>query len=261
MWRHLYHVDYAIHKGFLVILSSDFKGIRHFFIPLGLNNNGLREVVDDMIAWSFERKEDFRMISLTDKMLLELGFLGPDFIISPPEVWDYVYNADDLIYLKGKKFHAKRNHINKFNNLYKYEYKDLEQKHIPACLELLDAWAAENGFTNSVAIDDLANREALVNFKQIKMTGGCLFVDGNLAAYSLGQPVNKETYAIHTEKALYRYEGVYSKINQLFAERNCKGYKYINREDDMGLEGLRKSKMSYYPVLLLNKHTGVLPYA
>jgi hypothetical protein len=213
-----------------------------------------------MIIWSFERGQDFRMISLTDKMLEELRFLGPDFIISPPEVWDYVYNTDDLIYLNGKRFHAKRNHINKFNSLYNYKYQNLEQAHIPACLELLAAWQTECGFTDSLAIDDRANREALANFEQIKMTGGCLFVDGKLSAFSLGQPINDEIYAIHAEKALYRYEGVYSKINQLFAERNCLGYKYINREDDMGLEGLRKAKMSYNPVFLLNKRVGVFPY-
>lgn len=259
MWRHTYKVDYAIHKDFLVILSSTFDGERCFFMPLGAGDP--TAVIADMIAWSRERGQDFRMLGLTPEMLAELG-LGPDFAVEPAEVWDYIYNSEDLITLKGKKFHGKRNHINKFDSLYNYEYTALEpgSGHIPLCLELLDAWDADNAADPTIIAEDRAVREALGHFTELDLSGGCLFIDGRLCAFTMGQPLNRDIFVIHVEKALYEYEGIYAKINQLFAAHNCKDYPYINREEDMGVEGLRKSKMSYNPVRLLTKQAGILAY-
>ena len=258
MWRHTYFVDYAIHKGFLVILTSDFQGSRHFFMPLGSGDP--EAVIKDMIAWSFGQKQHFRMIGVTERIVDELAFLGSDFTVSSAEVWDYIYSSEDLITLKGKKFHGKRNHINKFDSLYNYEYIVLETQHVPLCLALLDRWNAENESNPSIIAENIAVREAINNFTELGLTGGCLFIEGKLGAFALGQPLNDVMYAIHVEKALHDYEGIYSKINQCFSERNCIGYKYINREEDMGIEGLRKSKMSYNPVILLKKSVGVLHY-
>ena len=260
IWRHTYKVEYSLHRNFLIILSSDFDGLRHFFMPLSLADSDPKEIIDDMIAWSFEKDEDFRMIGLTDSMLDELSFLGPNFIVEKSEIWDYIYNAEDLIHLKGKKFHAKRNHINKFNSLYNYQYSDLQKEHIPLCLDLLKAWNLDNGNNALMTADERAVIEALNNFEELGMSGGCLFIDGKLGAFTMGQPINSEIYAIHIEKALPEYEGIYSKINQAFAERHCSGYKYINREEDLGIEGLRKSKMSYNPSFLLHKRVGTLSY-
>lgn len=252
-------VDYAIHKGFLVILTSDLMGRRHFFMPLGEGN--IEEVVKDMIAWSYDHKQDFKMIGVTEQIIEELSFLGPDFTVSTATVsWDYIYNTEDLITLKGKKFHGKRNHINKFDSMYDYEYVPLEPEHLPLCQGLLDAWSSKDESSLSLVAEKFAVREALDNFVQIGLTGGCLFIDGKLGAFTLGQPLNALVYVIHVEKALYGYEGIYSKINQCFAAHNCAEYKYINREEDMGIEGLRKSKMSYNPIRLLKKSVGILPY-
>ena len=264
MWRHTYLADYAIYKDFLVILTSDFYGRRHFFMPLDIGDTSgtgdLASVVRDLVAWSHEQRQDFRMLGVTEQMTEVLAFLGADFTVSPAEVWDYIYNAEDLIKLKGKKFHGKRNHINKFDSLYDYEFTALEPAHVPLCLELLDVWVSENDPSPSIAAEDLAIREALDHFTQMGLMGGCLFIDGKLGGFTLGQPLNDEMFVIHVEKALYGYEGIYSKINQCFAARNCAEYKYINREEDMGIEGLRKSKMSYNPVRLLKKSVGILPY-
>jgi len=258
MWRNSHPVDYAIHKGFLVLLSSTFDGKRHFFMPLGLGKGNLQEIINDMIFWSFANNRDFSMIGLTDKMIKELAFLGPDFIVADAMVWDYIYNTDDLIHLKGRKFHAKRNHINKFNSRYDYEYRALETAHIPLCTELLNNWNVGDNHNKWLAADCFAIGEALQNFDNLKMSGGCLFVDGRLGAFTMGQPVNDEVFAVHVEKGLTCYEGIYSKINQMFAERVCVGFKYINREEDMGIEGLRKSKMSYNPAFLMYKRQGVI---
>ena len=261
MWRNTYLVDYAIHKGFLVILTSDFEGGRHFFMPLSIGKTirgDIESVIHDMIDWAFEQKQQFKMIGITEQMARELAFLGPKFIIFPAVVWDYIYNTKDLIELKGKKFHSKRNHIHRFDSLYEYEYKELRPEYVPLCRKLLDIWCAEVESSRSITAEHRAVCEALDNFTQLGMTGGCLFIDGVLGAFTLGQPLNNEMFVIHVEKALYHYEGIYSKINQCFATRNCVAYKYINREEDLGVDGLRKAKMSYNPVFLIKKSTAEL---
>jgi len=257
-WRNTHPVDYAIHKGFLVVLSSTFHA-RHFIMPIELEGGGnLAEVINDMKDWAFAAGMDFSMIGLTEPMLEQLVFMGPEFIVSDVMVWDYVYNSDDLITLRGKKFHAKRNHINKFNSLYEYEYQRMEVRHIPLCVELLNEWSNSHGGSEWLDGDNRAVREALAHFEELDALGGCLFVEGKLAAFTLGQPVNSEVFCIHIEKALHQYEGIYAKINQLFAQDVCAEYKYINREEDMGIEGLRKSKMSYNPAYLLHKRKGLI---
>jgi len=228
-------------------------------MPLG--EGDIEAVIRDLIAWSNENGDGFKMLGVTEKIAGELAFLGSAFTVYPAEVWDYLYNSEDLITLKGKKFHSKRNHINKFDSLYDYEYTALMPEHVPLCVELLGEWGAtlnKSPLFGGVTSENRAVREALNNFEQIGMTGGCLFIDGKLGAFTLGQPLNSEVFVIHAGKALYEYEGIYSKINQCFAEKNCAGYKYINREEDMGVEGLRKSKMSYHPARLVNKSVGVL---
>jgi len=260
-WRNTHPVDYAIHKGFLVILSSTFHA-RHFIMPLELetaNGKGnLPEVINDMINWAFVNGMDFSMIGLTEPMLQQLDFMGPEFAVSDVMVWDYVYNAEDLITLRGKKFHAKRNHINKFNSLYEYEYQRMQPHHIPLCFDLLDEWSKDHGSSEWLDGDHRAVREALTHFEQMGALGGCLFVGGKLAAFTLGQAVNSEIFCIHIEKALHSYDGIYAKINQLFAQDAAAGFKYINREEDMGIEGLRKAKMSYNPAYLLHKRKGLI---
>jgi len=257
-WRNTHPVDFAIHKGFLVVLSSTFRA-RHFIMPVELGSGGnLAEVIGDMKGLAFASNMDFSMIGLTEPMLEQLAFMGPEFEVSDVMVWDYVYNTEDLITLRGKKFHAKRNHINKFNSLYDYEYQRMEAGHIPLCNELLVEWSESHGSSEWLDGDGRAVREALAHFDGLGALGGCLFVDGKLAAFTLGQPINSEVFCIHIEKALQQYEGIYAKINQLFAQDVCSEYKYINREEDMGIEGLRKSKMSYNPAYLLHKRKGLI---
>ena len=90
-------------------------------------------------------------------------------------------------------------------------------------------------------------------YKELDLTGGVLRVNGNVVAFALGEPACEDTFVVHIEKAYSEVEGAYTMINQLFVEHACKGYQYVNREDDAGVEGLRKAKLSYKPALLLKK--------
>lgn len=170
---------------------------------------------------------------------------------------DYVYDARSLITLSGKKLHAKRNHINKFNSLYESEYVRITPDAVNECLALFDLWQK-----NSAGYDRYGEREALkkaiVNMDALGLVAGGIAVDGKLAALSVGERLTDDTALIHFEKADSSYAGIYSVINQRFAENEFSDVRLINREEDMGIEGLRKSKLSYNPTMLIQKYTAKL---
>jgi hypothetical protein len=99
----------------------------------------------------------------------------------------------------------------------------------------------------------MATQTAFDNFEQLGLIGGALRINGEIQAYSYGQPLGEDTFGVHAEKSLYEIDGGFTMINREFAEHNCAGYRYINREEDLGLESLRKAKMSYHPTILLEK--------
>jgi len=173
---------------------------------------------------------------------------------------DYLYNTQDLIFLQGKKYQSKRNHINKFKKMYNYQYINMNQDDIPECIDMHRQWAAlhcEKGNTQLNG-DSCATLKALQLFNKLDFKGGVLRVDGKIAAFTLGQAINNSTFDICVEKALPDYEGAYSMINQQFLKHQASAYTYVNREDDVGEEGLRKAKLSYHPAQLINKYRAVL---
>ena len=120
-------------------------------------------------------------------------------------------------------------------------------------------WYAENGIPSEDNEEVKAICESLENLEDFNMQGAVLYVDEKPVAMTLGSEISPNVYDINFEKALREYDGVYSVINNEFAKTLTK-YKYINREEDMGLEGLRKSKLSYNPVIILDRYNARLKY-
>jgi hypothetical protein len=176
------------------------------------------------------------------------------------DYFDYIYLREDLVMLSGKKYQAKRNHINKFSKLYRYEYKVLTPDLVPQCLALECKWYKANR-TEEDALELSHERRsltfALQHAVELDLMGGVICVEGQIVAFSFGAPINRDTFAVHVEKADVRYDGVYSVMNFEFARRIPEQYMYVNREEDLGIAGLRQSKQSYRPVFLLEKHTAV----
>ena len=171
---------------------------------------------------------------------------------------DYIYLSQNMAELSGKKLHAKRNFINKFNSLYNgnYEFKPITSNLIPEIKSFNTNWQKTNEkFSNEHLTDE---HElicyALDNFIKLKLIGVALFVDGKIAAFTYGSAINKNVFDIHVEKADTSYQGAYAVINNLFAKELI-GYKFLNREEDMGLDGLRKAKLSYYPHKILVRYS------
>ena len=171
------------------------------------------------------------------------------------DYFDYIYSRQELAELKGKNFQPKRNHVNKFKRTYNYKYTPLTVDLIPHCLELEEKWCEEHDCEEEESLinERKALNIALRNFDALGLVGGALWVDDEIVGLTYGAPVNHDTFAVHIEKADSHIDGSYNILNQEFARHIPELYVYLNREEDLGIPGLRKAKLSYRPVILLEK--------
>jgi hypothetical protein len=167
--------------------------------------------------------------------------------------FDYLYLRTDLAELAGKKYHKKRNLVHAFTNAYTHSEAPCSAEHIPGAMAVLERWREDKGEDGDYA----AAREALELFGTLKMKGVVYYVDGKPAGWCLGESLARgRMFAIHFEKAIDEYKGIYQFMNQAFAARLPAYYRYINREQDLGDEGLRQAKMTYRPAGFVRKYTG-----
>ena len=170
-----------------------------------------------------------------------------------PDMYDYVYLTDDLSELAGKKYHKKRTHVNKFERENEYTYKRIDESNKKDCLEIMDRWI--ESFGSDPYNERSAVELALQYMEQLELFGAIIYVGDEPAAFTIGEALKDDMALIHLEKATYEHRGAYPVINQQFAKRELLGkYKYINREEDMGIEGLRRAKESYYPYKMVKKY-------
>lgn len=171
--------------------------------------------------------------------------------------YDYIYRRADLAALQGGKLKAKRNHVNKFLSEYPdFQYRSLEPSMFDDCRRLADLWREERGDTNPVYGDTIGAEHRVMenvfgNWDALGMLGGSIWIYGRLVAFTYGAPVTDDTIDVCVEKADRSVNGLFSVINQQFCAHLPEQYIYVNREEDMGLEGLRKAKLSYHPEILL----------
>ena len=168
---------------------------------------------------------------------------------------DYVYRASDLIDLPGKAYHGKRGHIAKFSRTHCYSFAPYTDADRKACMQLEEEWVEHHGFTHTTLAEQQAIETALTHLDFLGMSGGCLRVNGKLAAFTVGQRADRQMGIVHFEKCAPGMEEAYPVINQAYAAMAFEGLTYINRQDDMGLPGLRRAKEQYHPVTMAKKYT------
>lgn len=172
---------------------------------------------------------------------------------------DYIYLRERLVSLSGKSLQSKRNHINKFEKLYpNYSYKPITGGDCAECLAVEQEWLRQHGTEEGEDKEQEVIQRLFDHFDELGLSGGVLRVDGRVVAFTLGSPINETTFGVHIEKANRDYDGSYTMINKLFASTIPEQYVYVNREEDLGLEGLRKAKLSYKPETILPKIAAVL---
>lgn len=255
-WRFLYNTQFAIVDGFL-LLKFWVDGELCYMMPIGKGD--LRKIILRLMEDAKKEEAEFCMIGNTEEMcrLLEVAFPGRFSFSADRDFADYLYLREELSALSGKKYQAKRNHVNKFKRSYNYNYLPITTARIKECLELEAEWCKVN---NCQQMEGTGNeRRALVyalhHFDELGLTGGILHVDEKIVAFTFGMPINQNTFGIHVEKADTRIDGAYAMINYEFANHIPEQYIYLNREEDLGIEGLRKAKLSYQPIRILEKFT------
>ncbi|BEH00225.1 DUF2156 domain-containing protein [Bacteroides sedimenti] len=255
-WRFMFNTQFAVAEGFLII-KFHLNGKLAYMMPVG--EGDLNVILKELIEDAENENQSFMMYGVCNNMKEEIEKLMPGkFVFSSNRDYaDYIYLRSELAELKGKKFQAKRNHVNKFHKTYTdYEYAPITTDRIDECLRLEEEWCKANdcGQQNGSGNERTSLTYALNHFDELGLTGGILYVNGKIAAFTFGMPINHETFGVHVEKADTQIEGAYNVINQEFARRIPEQYIYLNREEDLGIEGLRKAKLSYQPTIILEKN-------
>ncbi len=242
LWREFYQTSYAVINGNIIAKGVSDDGECVIYFPRGLEY----DVEETVSAIRNTYGKNVTLLPLTERVCEKITACFPEAKKSIIDgKCEYVYNRDDLAYLAGKKYHAKRNHIAKFDKNYNAEFIKINKDNVDVLknaakylFELIEG-SPENEYK---AICD-----AIEHFEELSLRGGVLTVGGKVVAYSIGSMINDDTADIHFEKADRAYEGSYAKINQTLVLECFEDAKYINREEDLGIEGLRKAKLSYYP--------------
>nr|WP_245867582.1 phosphatidylglycerol lysyltransferase domain-containing protein [Sporomusa silvacetica] len=261
MWRNLYSIKWAEVDGYLVIKAG--RGEKQFMLqPFG-PDAGIERILAEMAGYCTENNQVFKLSGIEKFMIdiLEKWRPGKFAITADRDNYDYVYNSKDLIELKGRKYHSKKNHVNSFlRNYSNYQYIALTSEWVPRCVETQLEWCRKKGCDDDAMLKGERDAiiEVLIHWNELKLTGGLIYIDEKVEAFSFGEQLNSDTAVIHVEKANPDIRGVYPVINQQFSANAWRKLSYINREEDMGLEGLRKAKESYCPVKMVEKFIAIL---
>lgn len=259
IWKDACDVQYAIYEGVLILKKKDFQGNYHFMQPLGYKKENLRHIIEVLETYKEENNMEYLFKDLDEGFVKEVNSLlheNDELCVSEDrDNFDYLYEANKLMTFSGKKLHSKKNHYNYFVKNYNYEVADIDnEKVIGDIIEAAEKWYEETPekddklYYELLAIKDIVN---LMNFLNLK--GIAVYVNGKLAAFSIGECLNEKLAVIHIEKGDKNISGIYSFIAKTFVERCFNNAEIINREQDLGIEGLRKAKMSYHPVKLEKK--------
>jgi hypothetical protein len=264
-WQFWYYTEVCVLEN-TVVLRYTFDGQRAYMVCTSetLSLELIQELLDDSNG-------DLTLIGLEDSQVVQLSTLrstssrlqGKNSQLSTNieparDQYDYIYRRSDLATLHGKHLDAKRNHINRFRTEHPdFEYRPLTLEFFDECRRVTKIWQEDKARTkfkdasDSIDVERQVMENIFSNWDALGMIGGSIFVDGTMVAFTYGAAVTTDTFDICVEKADRNVEGAFAIINQQFAEHLPEQYIFLNREEDMGIPGLRQAKLSYHPEILL----------
>lgn len=263
MWQHLYKTGYYIGDEFAVLVG-EYEGDTFSILPLAKKER-LPEVIDFVFDYfkNVNKKLYFRGVTQEIVDYLKENYKDKFEYIEERDLFDYIYDAESMRTLGGRKNQKKRNHINYFLKEYedRFEYRLLNKEDFNSCLELVKKWAnnkEENNEYDEGMDEELIGIKKIFNnydiLKDCVKVGG-IFIDNKLEAFTIGELLNPNMALIHIEKANPDIRGLYPFINQQFLVNEFSEVEFVNREEDLGIPGLRKAKLSYHPVRFVEKYT------
>ncbi len=260
-WLYLWHVGADLHfciRRDTLVIRQTVGGQPAFCWPIGRDPDGM---IDELLSYTRDKGTPLRFFAV-DEETLEKIRRDPRL---DPVTWaydarwsDYLYDFEEAATFKGKKFSGQRNHVNRFKRLYgEPVIRPLRPEDRPALDAMLAEYEAEHPEQGAMERQELAQTKKLLDiYEQLELPAACLTVEGEIAAFSIGEIVG-DMLLIHVEKALRRFEGVYptmySGFVRLIAQQRGEPLRYVNREDDGGDSGLRVSKQQYHPVAMVHK--------
>ncbi len=263
MWQHAYKTAYYIGDNFAVLVG-EYEGELFSILPLAKKED-LPKVIDFVLDYFEQIEEKLYFRGITEEVV---DYLKEEYgdrfeYIAERDIFDYVYDGETLRTLKGRKNSKKRNHINYFLSEYegRFEYRRLGKEDFDDCRQLLDDWTVNKEENDNIeeGVDDerLGIEKLFAHYDQVsdrlKIAG--IYIDGKLEAFTMGELLTDNMALIHIEKANPEIRGLYPYINQQFLVHEFPQVEFVNREEDMGIEGLRKAKLSYHPCKFVEKYT------
>lgn len=252
---------YIFRSGFS---TDDFRVYLFPFCEKAFIPEAVKIIIED--AASYNKKARFFTITKEHAQLLEAAFPGEFDIEECRDYAEYIYSSEKLAFLKGKKMAAKRNHINTFNRTYENRFRVVtfgcedtpeESRIIDDVLNFQSEWLSareKQDLYKELLVEDLHISTALRYRHHLKICGIAVYVDEVLAGYTFGNPLSDSCVDVIAEKGNIEIGGIYQVLNSEFAKMVQPHFKYINREEDLGVAGLRKAKLSYKPDILLEKY-------
>ena len=269
IWRDIMNSSISRYKD-LFLLRFFPKGADSpfYLFPAGRGEEkDYREAMELYMEDAHSQGYPLRMASV-QKYQLEMlqGFFPDKFMWEPARSsFDYIYSAEDLTFLRGKKFQNKRNFASRFRRQEGWRYEAIDEQNLPECARMSIKWCAKYGCGKnpSMESESCSVKNAIKNFFELELQGGLLRLNGTVVAFTIAEKTNSDTLLVHIEKAYADIPGAYPAIANEFlrntiVEDEVSGklaVAYINREDDAGDEGLREAKMQYHPLFLLEKYT------
>ncbi len=249
IWGKAYSYEFAEFDGGIIIRFY-INGHRVYYLPYGNVKKGVDLILSNDENVMIAAAKGPRFAAFNKEF-------SSEFAYTPyRDAYEYIYLSENLASLSGKKFHSKRNHIAAFSKKYSWEFRPFCEENLADALKVGDKWFRDKGIQpGSAEFLELETLPYLLSHRdELNILGGVLYVDGQAVAYTLGSMKNNAVFVTHTEKALSDFPGAYSVINREFAKCLKNDYVYINREDDLGIEGLRRAKLSYHPDIILEKY-------
>ncbi|NMA69581.1 MAG: DUF2156 domain-containing protein [Desulfitobacterium sp.] len=258
-WKEVFNYQVAQVNDYFVLKGLIEEGPYYFF-PAG--EGEVLPVLEKLREDAEKNNHDFVMLGLSPENVETLKELYPEKFEFKEmrDSFDYVYLIEKMANLRGRKMQAKRNHINRFVANNEWAFELINPDNLAECWEMNLEWCSRNDCNDdpNLAAEACAVLRNFEYFKELELEGGLIRVDGKVIAFTMGERLNSDTYIIHVEKAFGEIQGAYQIINREFIRWVNETYPelvYVNREEDMGYEGLRKAKLSYRPDMMIEKYS------